>query len=122
MIYLYIELFLFGLLLICAPGMLYADYAAVMNFKRVREDGKAGRGPGLTRLQTVCGSYILARGYLLDFFVNTVHMTVRLRELPRELTVTHRLRRHIEGNTKHAALCLSYRMELDALDPSGIHR
>lgn len=122
MIWLYIELALFGLLLICAPGMLYADYAAVMNFKRVRDDGKAGRGPGLTRLQTVCGSYILIRGYLLDLFCNVVHATIVLRELPRETTVTRRLRRHIEGDTKHAALCLYVRQQLDALDPAGIHQ
>lgn len=122
MIYLYIELFLFVLLLFCAPGMLYADFAAVMNFKRVRDEGKSGRGPGLTKLQTICGSYLLVRGYLLDFFVNLVHMTIRLGELPQELTVTRRLRRHIEGNTKHAAYCLSLRQELDALDPAGIHQ
>lgn len=126
---LWIELFLFVLLLICAPGMLYADFAAVMNFKRVRENGKPledgspGIGPPITKIQTVCGGYILARGYLLDLFVNVVHMTLLLGfELPRELTVTHRLRRHIEGNTKHAALCLRLRQELDALDPAGIHR
>lgn len=116
MIYLYIEAALFVLLLICAPGMLYADYAAVMNFKRVRDT------VGLTKLQTICGSYLLARGYLLDLFVNVVHMTVWLQELPRELTVTHRLRRHIEDNTKHAAKCLRFRQELDALDPAGIHQ
>ena len=111
-----VELSLFGLLLLCAPGMLYADFAAVMNFKRVRNT------VGLTKLQTVIGSYILIRGYLLDLFVNVVHMTILLREWPRQLTVTHRLRRHIEGNTKHAALCLRLRQELDALDPAGIHR
>lgn len=116
MIWLYIEAALFVLLLICAPGMLYADFAAVMNFKRVRET------VGLTRLQTVCGSYILIRGYLLDLFCNVVHATIVLREFPRELTVTRRLRRHIENNTKHAALCLRLRQQLDALDPAGIHQ
>jgi len=113
MSYLYIEAALFALLLICAPGMLFADYAAVMNFKRVRNT------VGLTKLQAVCGSYILIRGYLLDLLVNVVHMSILLREWPRELTVTHRLRRHIEGTTKHAALCLRFRQELDALDPAA---
>lgn len=115
MIWLYIELFLFVLLLICAPGMLYADFAAVMNFKRVRQT------VGLTRIQLVCGSYILVRGWILDCLVNTVHMTILLREIPRETTVTRRLRRHITENTKHAAFCLAFRQELDALDPAGIH-
>lgn len=116
MIYIYIEAALFALLVICAPGILFADYAAVMNFKRVRNT------VGLSKLQNIVGSYILIRGYLLDLFVNVVHMTVLLREFPRELTVTHRLRRHIEGGTRHAALCLRLRHELDALDPSGIHQ
>ncbi len=116
MIWLYTFAALFGLLLLCAPGMLFADYAAVMNFKRVRNT------VGLSKLQAIVGGYILLRGYLLDLFVNVVHMSVLLRELPRELTVTRRLRRHIEGGTKHAALCLRLRHELDALDPAGIHR
>ncbi len=116
MIWLYIEAALLAMLLICAPGMLYTDYAAIMNFKRVRNT------VGLSKLQSVCGSYILLRGYLLDLFVNVVHMTIWLREFPRELTVTHRLRRHIENNTQHAARCLAFRRELDALDPAGIHR
>lgn len=115
----YVEVFLFVLLLPCAPGMLYADFAAVMNFKRVREEGKTGVGPGLTKLQLYCGSYILIRGYVLDLFCNWVHATIVLREFPRELTVTRRLRRHIENNTKHAALCLRLRQQLD---PAGIHQ
>ena len=115
MIWLYTFAGLFGLLLVCAPGQLFADYAAVMNFKRVRNT------VGLTRTQNIVGTYILMRGYTLDLFVNALHMTVLLRELPRELTVTHRLRRHIRGNTKHAALCLRLRHELDALDPAGTH-
>lgn len=121
MIWLKIELALFVLLLFCAPGMLYADFAAVMNFKRVRDMGRNGTGPGLTKLQLVCGSYILLRGYALDLFCNLIHATIVLREPPRELTVTRRLRRHIEGGTKHAALCLSLRKQLDALDPAGTH-
>lgn len=116
MIWLHIEAALLVLLLICAPGQLYADYAAIMNFKRVRQT------VGLTKMQTVCGSYILIRGYLLDLLCNWVHASLILREWPQELTVTRRLRRHIEGNTKHAALCLRLRQELDALDPAGIHR
>ena len=115
MIFLYIEIVLLALLLIFAPGQLFSDYAAVMNFKRVRNT------VGLTRLQTIIGSYILARGYLLDLLCNVVHMTVILREFPRELTVTRRLRRHIQGGTERAALCLRFRQELDALDPAGIH-
>lgn len=116
MIYIYIEATLFVLLLICAPGQLYSDYAAVMNFKRVRDT------VGLTKIQTICGGYLKIRAYAYDLLVNTVHMTFWLGfELPRELTVTHRLRRHIRENTKYASKCLRFRQELDALDPAGIH-
>ena len=112
-----IELTLFVLLLICAPYMLWCDYLAVMALKRQRD------GWGLSDLSKFIGSWILIRGYFLDFLVNAVHMTVRLREWPKELTVTLRLRRHIENNTKHAALCLSIRSNLlDGFDPAGIHR
>lgn len=123
MIYLYIELTLFGLLLIFAPVMLWSDYLAVMNIKRVRDIGRAGGAYSLSKPALVLGSYVLVRGYLLDALVNLVHATIVLREWPQELTVTRRLRRHIEGNTSRAALCLRIRTQLlDGFDPDGIHR
>lgn len=124
MIYLYIEAALFVLLLITAPYQLWCDYIGIMNLKRVRDDfKKRGTGPGLTVWSNPLGLYMLARGALLDLFVNVFHASIILRELPRELTVTRRLRRHIEGNTKHAALCLRIRTRLlDGFDPAGIHQ
>lgn len=123
MIYLYVELALFALLLIFAPLMLWTDYLAVMNIKRVRDIGRAGGAYSLSGPALALGSYVLVRGYLLDAFVNLVHATALLREWPKELTVTSRLRRHIEGNTEHAALCLAIRTKLlDGFDPNGIHR
>lgn len=114
---LYIELALFALLLVCAPYMLWCDYLAVMALKRQRD------GWGLSGLSQAIGPWILMRGYFLDCLVNTVHMSAALREWPRELTVTKRLRRHIEGNTKHAAFCLKIRTKLlDGFDPAGIHQ
>jgi hypothetical protein len=124
MIWLYIELVLFALLLVCAPYMLWADYLSVMALKRQRDaqDTPDVKG-GLSTWAAIAGPWILIRGYTLDFLVNITWMTAILWELPRELTVTHRLRRHIEGNTKHAALCLSIRTKLlDGFDPAGIHR
>lgn len=122
MIYVYIELALFGLLLLFAPLMLWADYVAVMNIKRVRNIGRAGGAYTLSKPALMLGSHVLIRGYLLDAFVNLIHASIILREWPRELTVTRRLRRHIEGNTSRAALCLAIRTQLlDGFDPDGIH-
>lgn len=120
MTYLYIELVLFALLLVCAPYMLWCDYLIVMALKRQRDDKL---GSGLSGLVQTIGPWVLMRGYFLDCMVNTVHMSAALREWPRELTVTKRIRRHIEGNTRHAAFCLKIRTELlDGFDPAGIHQ
>lgn len=114
---LYIELALLVLLLVCAPYMLWSDYLCVMALKRQRD------GWGLSVLSKLLGTWILMRGYFLDFLVNTVHMSAVLREWPRELTVTKRLRRHIEGNTQHAGFCLGIRTKLlDGFDPAGVHK
>jgi len=111
-----IELVLLVCLLICAPYQLWCDYLGVMALKRQRDNG------GLSGPARFFGSYILIRGYLLDFLCNAVHATILLREFPQELTVTKRLRRHIEGNTVHAAQCLKFRTQLlDGFDPNGIH-
>jgi len=117
MIWLYIELVLFALLLVTAPYQLWCDYLGVMACKRQRDT------VGLSKAARLCGSYVLIRGYLLDFLCNVVHASILLREFPRELTVTKRLRRHIEGNTVHAAQCLKFRAQmLDGFDPNGIHQ
>ena len=120
MIWLYILAVLFGLFLVLAPFQLWADYLCVMSLKRQRDDKN---GNGLSKHALRLGGYILIRGYTLDCFCNVVHMSIVLCELPRELTVTKRLRRHIEGGTKHAAFCLAIRTQLlDGFDPAGIHR
>ena len=117
MIWLYIELVLFALLLVCAPYLLWCDYLGVMALKRQRD------GWGLSGFSKAIGTWILIRGYLLDFLCNVVHASILLREFPRELTVTKRLRRHIEGNTSHAAKRLAFRTQLlDGFDPNGIHQ
>lgn len=144
MIYFYIELVLFVLLLVCAPTMLWADYLAVMNIKRVRDLGKIGMGPGLSKWAARVGTYVLIRGYLLDALVNTLHMTALLREWPKwpqwsrrnqyksfsswllkdgELTVSERLKRHINTpGSPHQALCLKLRADwLKDYDVSGGH-
>ena len=95
MTWLYIELALFALLLVFAPYLLWCDYLAIMALKRQRDakDTPDVKG-GLSQWSAAIGPWILIRGYLLDFLVNAVHATIILREFPKELTVTKRLRRH----------------------------
>lgn len=99
-----------------ATYALYVFYAAVMNIKRVRDMGK------LTLVGKVFGYPTLFIGLVLDLFVNLFVMTLLLLELPRELTVTARLKRH---NTPAAGWRRSvvrfFEPVLDPLDPSGNH-
>jgi hypothetical protein len=107
------------LYLVVAPFLLWCDYGLVMNLKRVRDLGL------MTPAMKYLGGYVLLRGYFHDLVVNLVHMSLLLGEFPRELTVTARLRRHIEqgvpGYRQHVCLLMRTQL-LDNLDPNGIHR
>jgi hypothetical protein len=96
--------------------LLYVFYSAVMNIKRVRDMGK------LTTFGKVLGYPTLAIGLFLDLLVNTLVMTFILLELPRELTVTSRLKRHNKESTGwRLAVVKFFEPVLDPLDPSGDH-
>jgi hypothetical protein len=96
--------------------LLYVFYSAVMNIKRVRDMGK------LTTFGKVLGYPTLAIGLVLDLVVNTFVMTLILLELPRELTVTSRLKRHNKESTGwRLAVVKFFEPVLDPLDPSGDH-
>jgi hypothetical protein len=96
--------------------LLYVFYSAVMNIKRVRDMGK------LTTFGKVLGYPTLAIGLVLDLVVNTLVMTFILLELPRELTVTSRLKRHNKDSTGwRLAVVKFFEPVLDPLDPSGDH-
>lgn len=139
-----VELGLFGLLLVCAPQMLWADFLAVMNIMRVRDLAKENKGPAPAKWAYRVGIYILIRAYLLDAFVNLIHMSIWLREwplLPRwsrrgqykkfsawllkdgELTVSERLQRHIDTpDSPHRELCLQLQAYwLSSYDTSARH-
>jgi hypothetical protein len=104
------------LIILGATYALFVFYAAVMNIKRVRDAGK------LTWMGKVLGYPTLAIGLALDLFVNLTLMTIILLELPRELTVTSRLKRHNrEGNGWRLAVVRFFEPVLDPLDPSGDH-
>jgi hypothetical protein len=95
---------------------LYVWYAAVMNIKRVRDMGK------LTTLGKVFGYPTLVIGLILDLLVNWFVMTIILLEVPRELTVTSRLKRHHKESTGwRLAVVKFFEPVLDPLDPSGDH-
>lgn len=95
---------------------LYVWYAAVMNIKRVRDMGK------LTKLGMAFGYPTLIIGLVLDLAVNVFVMTVILVELPREFTVTSRLKRHHVGpDGWRLAVVKFFEPVLDPLDPSGDH-
>jgi hypothetical protein len=95
---------------------LYVWYAAVMNIKRVRDMGK------LTTLGKVFGYPTLVIGLILDLLVNWFVMSIILLEVPRELTVTSRLKRHHKESTGYRlAVVKFFEPVLDPLDPSGDH-
>lgn len=95
---------------------LYVLYCAVMNIKRVRDMGK------LTTIGYVFGWPTLIIGYVLDVLCNWFVMTVLFLELPKETTVTARLKRHNRyGAGWRQRLAMWFEPLLDPLDPSGDH-
>ena len=111
------ELAIYYILLALATTYgLYVFYCAVMNIKRVRDAGK------LTPVGMAFGYPTLAIGLVLDLLVNTFVMTLIMAELPRELTVTSRLKRHHASSTGwRLAVVKFFEPVLDPLDPSGDH-
>jgi len=96
--------------------LLWVFYLAVMGLKRAKDAGK------LNKTALVMGTPVLIIGYLLDAFVNVTMMTVLFIEVPKELTVTSRLKRHIkEGTGWRLRLASWFIPILDPFDPSGRH-
>ena len=95
---------------------LWIFYLAVMGLKRARNAGL------LNRTALVLGYPVLITGYLLDAFVNIFVMTLVLLELPEELTVTSRLKRHIKESAGWRLDVARWFIPLlDPFDPSGRH-
>lgn len=94
---------------------LYVFYCAVMNIKRVRDMGK------LTTFGKVLGYPTLVIGLVLDLAVNVLVMSIVLLEIPREWTVTSRLKRHQKSTGWRLAVVKFFEPVLDPLDPSGDH-
>lgn len=120
---LWIELFLFVLLVLTAPWSLIEHFWALMNLARVRDLP----GQGLTKHAAILGTYMLLRGYVFDVIVNVVWMTIYLWELPKEWIVTARLNRHAAaGSGKNFDRCAriqdDYLKWYDTKHADGIHR
>tara|TARA_R110000787_G_scaffold118721_2_gene229578 strand:+ start:1122 stop:1460 length:339 start_codon:yes stop_codon:yes gene_type:complete len=96
--------------------LLWIFYLAVMNLKRARDAGL------LTKTATALGYPVLFMGYALDCFVNVFVISILLLELPRETTVTARLKRHNnESKGWRKAVAVWAEPLLDPFDPSGNH-
>ena len=111
MIILYVILIGFG-----SFYLLWILYLAVMNLKRVKDAGL------ISPLALALGYPVLFIGYLLDILVNITVLTLVLLELPKELTVTARLKRHNRTSTDwRKSVAVWFEPLLNPFDPSGNH-
>lgn len=109
-----------GKLIFMLPAFVYClwlFYLAVMNLKRAKDEGR------LSKVAHAFGMPILFAGYLLDFFCNMVPFTIFMLDLPKETTVTARMKRYVKGQAgwrKSFAVWFADNL-LDDFDPSGKH-
>jgi hypothetical protein len=96
--------------------ILWLMYLAIMNLKRVMDDGK------MTPVAKYLASPIYYFGWVLDVLVNWVVLSIILLEPPHEYTFTARLKRHAlnEGYRGKFARWMAVNL-LDPYDPSGKH-
>jgi hypothetical protein len=99
-----------------ATYALWVFYIAVMGLKRVRDT--IGLSPWALRF----GYPILIVGYVLDVFVNWFVFTIVMLEIPKELTVSSRLKRHNQESTGWRLKIVKFiEPLLDPFDLSGDH-
>lgn len=105
--------------LLIALGSTYALWVlflAVMSLRRAKLAGQ------LTTTAKVFGYPVLFVGLALDLFVNVFVMTIVLAELPQEMTVTARLKRHNKTSTGwRKAVAVWFEPLLDPFDPDFDH-
>lgn len=110
------ELLLSPILAFLVVYALWIFYLAVMNLKRASDAGK------LSKPARFLGTPVLVIGYVLDFASNLI-FTIPFLDLPRETTVTFRLKRYAagpDGWRKRATLWFADDL-LDDFDPSNKH-
>lgn len=119
---LWIELFLFVLLVLTCPLNLIESYWALMNVARVRDTP----GQGMTRPAGIIAFYLLIRGYIFDFLCNMFWMTLLCWEMPKEWIVTDRINRHATSTDFRRTRCDWLQVQLlkwyDTKHADGIHR
>lgn len=97
--------------------VLWIFYLAVMNLARARDNQT------LTKPALYLGTPIFIIGYSLDVFVQLFVMSFLFLELPKEWTVTGRVKRHLysgEGWREKVAAWFCHHL-LNAFDPDGKH-
>lgn len=98
---------------------LWVFYLAVMHLKRARDLGT------LSRPALYLGYPVLLVGYALDVFVQLVVATLLFADIPRELTLTGRLKRYLylepSGTWREAVAAWMCAHLLDQFDPDGRH-
>lgn len=110
------SLVIVSLITILMVYALWLFYLAVMNLLRVKKEGK------LHRRALILGTPIILTGFVLDFIVNVTVMSVVLLEIPKEKTVTERLKRHNASSSGWRKIVASWvEPLLDPFDPSGDH-
>ena len=96
---------------------LWLFFLAVMNLKRAKDAGS------ISKIALYLGYPILFVGYFIDFVTNVFVLTIFLFDLPKELTVTARLKRYkAEGSGWRYNFSAWFATNLlDTFDPSGKH-
>jgi hypothetical protein len=105
LVYLLIELYVFFILYVASMGMIRAHKEHKLN----------------TMLWILCVPFV-ALSLVVDVLNNIFVFTFLFAELPKELTVTERLKRHVKEHTLRGKLArLIGDNLLNAFDPTGDH-
>lgn len=106
----------FVLLPVLLIYVLYVYFCAITNLQRVYEANK------LTLVGKFLAYPTVAVGMVIDVFVNATLGTIIFLELPKEWTLSLRLKRYINaGSGYRLAIAKFIEPVLDPLDPSGDH-
>jgi hypothetical protein len=92
-------------------------YLGIMTLKRARDEGK------VTRPAEMVGVPIYWTGVLLDFLGNITFAVLIFRDIPREVLVSQRLQRYVDGPPgwrRERAIWWAEHF-LDPYDPRGYH-
>lgn len=96
--------------------VLWVFYLAVMHLQERRDADM------IPRFAYIPGMAALWVGWALDFLINVAVLTVVMIEIPRETTVTARLKRHKDDMGWRGSIARWIAAQLlDPFDPSGTH-